>query len=145
MGNRDCMENRRRRNDWDCDKHDWCKDRCKDKCKDKDDKCEKFEKCAKEMSERNQKLIECINRKLKEIICLQEEGEKSLERAARLFEQAEERTKEVECLVRKLKEMEEKRDCCCEKAIKCFKEKCEEEECEEEKCECDFHDCWRCR
>lgn len=103
----------------------------------KKNKCEKLEKCLDEMSERDLKLVDCIIKKIREIICLQEESEKFKEKAEFLDEQVEERTKEVECLIRKLREMLEKTNCVCDKTIECHRD--------DDKDDWDCSDFWNCR
>lgn len=100
----------------------------------KDNKCERLQKCAEEMAARNAALLECINKKLREIACLEEEAAKLRAQAHVLDEQVEVRTKEVRCLLKKLQEMLAKTNAVYDKAVECFKEEAEDD--------CNFDDCW---
>ena len=106
-------------------------------------KCDKLEKCAMEMAARNQKLIECINKKINEVMGLQQEADRYLEKAECLFAEAEDKTKEVKCLVKKLEEMVKATDCAFVKAAECWRNEAEANE--EDDDDCDLNGRWNCR
>lgn len=96
-----------------------------------------------EMAARNQKLIECINKKINEVMGLQQEADRYLEKAECLFAEAEDKTKEVKCLVKKLEEMVKATDCAFVKAAECWRNEAEANE--EDDDDCDFNGRWNCR
>ncbi len=103
----------------------------------KDNKCEKYERCAEELAAQNKALLEAINKKLREANCLQEESAKYRLKADQLSEKADKKLREVECLLEKFEEIIRKTNILFCKAIECYKEEAEDD------FDCDGY--WKCR
>ncbi|MEG2868160.1 MAG: hypothetical protein RR894_10450 [Terrisporobacter sp.] len=90
-------------------------------CQIKESKCRKIENCAEDISDMNEELLECVEKKIREIVCLQQESRQYVAKAKYLDERAEAKLKEVQMLVKKISDMVDKSNELYERAIDCYK------------------------
>ena len=106
-----------------------CNNRCNNRWENgfgpiRENKCRKIENCAEDLADMNEELLECVEKKLREIVCLQKEARELLAKAKCVNDKAEEKTREVQMLVRKLSDMVAKANELFGRAIDCNKRNC---------------------
>ena len=120
-----------------CNNNNRCNNRCEnrrdDRCNNRwengfgpirENKCRKLENCAEDLADMNEELLECVEKKLRDIVCLQKEARELLAKAKCVNDKAEAKTREVQMLVRKLSDMVAKANELFGRAVDCNKRNC---------------------